>query len=265
MMYRMRSLLLVCCCLVGVSATANGADAVMEVMAATFKITNRTSTATCFVIARKKELIIVTAAHVFEKMTGEDCRIVLRNEQADGSFLRKEVTLKVRDGKRPLWQKHPQADVAAMRFTLPPDQKLLSLDFDQIGDAASVKNGTLRLAGEVWIPCYPAQLESSSAGFPVLRRGSVASFPLTPTSRSKTYMVDYSSFGGDSGAPVIVRHRWPDEKRERALVVGLVIAKHRETTKSITPIEERVVHRSLGLGIIVHAEVIRQTIDRVTR
>jgi hypothetical protein len=237
----------------------------MEVMAATFKITNRTSTATCFVITRKKELIVVTAAHVFEKMTGEECRIVLRDEQADGSFLRKEVPLKVREGKKVLWVKHPQADVAAMRLMLPVDQKLLPLDFDQIGDATSIKNGTLRLAREVWIPCYPAQLESSRAGFPVLRRGSVASFPLMRRDRSKTYMVDYSSFAGDSGAPVVVRHHDADGKTEQALIVGLVIAKHRETTKSVTLVEERIVHRSLGLGVIVHAEVIRQTIGRVTR
>jgi hypothetical protein len=97
----------------------------------------------------------------------------------------------------------------------------------------------------------------------VLRRGTVASFPLTSVSRFKTFLIDYSSFGGDSGALVMVRHRGPGEETERPLIVGLVMAQHRETTKSVTPIEERIVHRSLGLGIIVHADLIRETIERV--
>jgi hypothetical protein len=262
MVCRLRLFLLICCCVL-VSAPANGADAVEEMVAATFKITNQSSTATCFVIARQKKLIVVTAAHVFEKMSGEECRIVLRNKQADGSFVRKEVPLKIRAGNKPLWVKHPQVDVAAMKLKLPADQAIPALNFEQIANETAIKKGALRLASEVWIPCYPAQLESTSAGFSVLRRGTVASFPLTPVSRFKTFLVDYSSFGGDSGAPVMVRHRGPGEETEHALIVGLVMAKHRETTKSVTPIEERTVHRSLGLGIIVHADLIRETIERV--
>jgi hypothetical protein len=270
---QLRSFLLLWCFVTGASSSANAADAVLDVMTATFKITNKSSTATCFVIARpsaadarKKELVVVTAAHVFEQMSGNDCRIVLREKRADGSFARVEVTLKIRSGKKRLWSKHPQVDVAAIKITLPSDRRIAPLDLDRLADESAVKSGKLLSAKEVWIPCYPAQLEASSAGFPVLRRGSVASFPLTPTARFKTFLVDYTTFGGDSGAPVTIRDRTtPGSTTERPLIVGLVIGQHRETTKSITPIEERTTHRPMGLAIVVHAEFIRQTIDRLPK
>lgn len=265
---QLRSFLLLWCFFIGGSSSANAADAVLDVMAATFKIANRSSTATCFVIARpraadarQKELVVVTAAHVLEQMTGNECHIVLREKGADGSFVRIEVPLKIRSGKKRLWSKHPQVDVAALKLVLPADRRIAALDLDRLADESAVKNGKLRSANDVWILCYPAQLEANSAGFPVLRRGAVASFPLTPTRRFKTFLVDYTTFGGDSGAPVTIRDRTPsDETAERPLVVGLVIGQHRQTTKSVTPIEERTVHRPMGLAIVVHAELIRQTI-----
>ena len=54
-----------------------------------------------------------------------------------------------------------------------------------------------------------------------------------------------------------------NQAEEGSLIVGLVIGKQRETTKMISEIEERTVHRSLGLGIVVHAAFIRQAIARL--
>jgi len=263
-----RSFLLLWCL---AASAASAEEPPMDVMRATFKIANENSTATCFVIARpgaaetsRRELILVTAAHVFETMAGDECRLVLHERRADGTFVRSEVPLKIRSAGKPLWLRHPEVDIAAMKLALPVDRAIAALDFDQVAGESAVGNGKLRSADEVWVLCYPAQLESSSAGFPVLRRGTVASFPLTPIDRNKTFLVDFTTFGGDSGAPVVVRDRnASDSAGQRTSVVGLVIGQHRETTKSISPIEERTVHRPLGLAIVVHAEFIRQTIDRV--
>lgn len=258
---------------VGAASAANAETAPMDAMEATFKIVNEKSTATCFVIARPgaaeaspRELILVTAAHVFETMSGDECHLVLHEERADGTFARSEVPLKIRSAGKPLWVRHPEVDVAAMKLELPGGRAVAALDFDQLAGESDVGSGKLRSADEVWVLCFPAKLESSSAGFPVLRRGTVASFPLTPIDRNKTFLVDFTTFGGDSGAPVVVRDREaPDAAGQRTSVVGLVTGMHRETTKLISPIEERTVHRPLGLAIVVHAEFIRQTIDRVPR
>jgi len=268
-----RSFLLICCIAAGSSVGAYPAEAIPETLAATYKLTNRSSTATCFVVTRpdaddtrRQELILVTAAHVLEKMSGDECRIVLRARGEDGSFVREEVPLKIRSANRSLWIKHPQVDVAALKLTLPAGRTLDALNLERLAREPAIETGKLHSAKEVWIPCYPAQLEANSAGFPILRRGAVASFPLTPIRRFRTYLVDYRTFGGDSGAPVMMRDReTPAKVTDRPLVVGLVIGQHRETTRSVTPVEERTVHRPLELAIVVHAEFIRQTIDRVPR
>jgi hypothetical protein len=271
MSWQRRSLLLLWCFAAGAVCAASAEEPPMDAMRATFKIANENSTATCFVIARpgasetsRRELVLVTAAHVFETMSGDECRIVLHEERADGTFVRNEVPLKIRSAEKPLWLRHSEVDVAALKLELPAGRTIAALDIDRLAGESAVGNGKLRSADEVWILCYPAQLESSSAGFPVLRRGTVASFPLTPIESNRTFLVDFTTFGGDSGAPVVVRDRnASDAAGQRTSVVGLVSGMHRETTKSISPVEERTVHRPLGLAIVVHAEFIRQTIDRV--
>lgn len=273
MLWPLRSFLLGFGVAIAASSAANGADPITEMIAATFKITHKDSTSTCFVMARpgdsdasQTELILVTTAHTLARMSGDECRLVLRAKQADGGFVRKEVPLQIRSAKKPLWVRHPDVDVAALKLQLPADASISALDFDQLASESAITSGKLRTADEVWIPCYPAQLEANGAGFPVLRRGTVASFPLAPIQRDKTYLVDFSTFAGDSGAPVMIGSREvAGNKQQRPLVVGLVTGQHRETTRSTTPIEERTVHRSLGLAIVIHAEFIRQTIDRLPR
>ena len=92
--------------------------------------------------------------------------------------------------------------------------------------------------------------------------GTVASFPLMPITDYKTFLVAANTFGGDSGGPVSVAHsRRSDTHSQRPMVVGLVLGLQRETTKSVTSVEERTFHRPLGLAIVVHAEYIRQTVE----
>lgn len=265
-MTRLQSILLPCF----LAATIASADEnITAVMSATFKIVNKDSSATCFVVAAPRqsdsgprELILLTAAHVFEKMAGDECRIVLREKRADGTFQRDEVILKIRSEEKPLWVRHADVDVGAIRFNLPSDQTVPALKWDQLAGESKLKAGGLRLADEVWVVGYPAQLESNSAGFPVLRMGTVASFPLMPITDYKTFLVAANTFGGDSGGPVSVAHsRRSDTHSQRPMVVGLVLGLQRETTKSVTSVEERTFHRPLGLAIVVHAEYIRQTVE----
>ena len=260
----LRWFLFLCCFLPGIVSAEKEADPLMDALVSTFKITNKDSTATCFIVSRlatsgsnQQELILVTAAHVLEKMSGDECHIVLRKKDADGVYSKVEVPVVIRANEQPLWVKHPDVDVAVMRLNLPAECSIAALDFEQLLGKEKSKNASLRIADEVCLLTYPAQLEASSAGFPILRRGTVASFPLLPIDNNKTFLVDYHSFGGDSGGPVMIRG---NQAEEGPFIVGLVIGKQRETTKMISEIEERTVHRSLGLGIVVHAAFIRQAI-----
>ena len=134
-----------------------------------------------------------------------------------------------------------------------------------LATGSALDAGKLAPGDDVRIACYPIQLEANGAGFPIIRRGCVASFPFTPVKAYKMYMVDYNAFAGDSGGPVFLTEQVPaDEKSRpeaRPVIVGLVLAQHFHDERTKLSYEERTVRHRMGLGIVVHAEYIRQTID----
>ena len=109
---------------------------------------------------------------------------------------------------------------------------------------------------------YPARLESNGAGFPIARNISIASFPLVPVERHRTFMADCSTFAGDSGGPVFVA-RTKGEEAGKPLVLGMVVAQYRNDEKVTMLHEERLMRHRLSLGKVVQAEFIRQTIAAV--
>jgi hypothetical protein len=243
-----------------------------EMMGVTYKLANPESTGTCFLISRsaadagQPETILVTAAHVLERMSGAEGVLLLREKRNDGTWVRKEVTLKIRAGAAPLWVKHPKADVAALKLRLPAGVSFAALPADQIAGESEFQSGKLRAGDEVWIFCYPAKFEANAGGFPVLRRGTIASFPLTPVASLKTFLVDTPSFSGDSGAPVMISRRQdPAQKTSprRPWIVGLVSRMQRQTDKATLDLAEMTFNQPLGLSIVVPGEYIRQTLDRV--
>jgi len=49
---------------------------------------------------------------------------------------------------------------------------------------------------------YPFGAESNTGGFPILRSGRIASYPLLPTESTKALLFDFPIFPGNSGGPV---------------------------------------------------------------
>jgi hypothetical protein len=199
--------------------------------------------------------LLVTAAHVFNDMDGTNFTVIFRARGKENEFVRKEADLTIRNGKQRLWVQHPEADVAVIAMDLPEGVDVKAFDYRQIAEPKLAENRKVRVGQDVYIPCYPAKVEANSAGWPILRKGSIATHPLTPLSKAKTMFVDYSNFGGDSGAPIVA---WIENE---TVVVGLVIAMQRQTDKSSMPFEERTVHTPLNLAIALQSPIIRQTID----
>jgi hypothetical protein len=233
---------------------------------ATFKLVNPSSTATCFLVSqprqgteKKAESILVTAAHVFEQMTGQQASLVLRKANKDGTYTRQELSVKVRAKDRPLWTKHPKMDVAALRIELPTGVAAVPLPLDLLADEAALKTARFGPGADVRVACYPVRFEITAAGFPVIRRGAIAGFPLTPVKAYNTFLVDYNNFVGDSGGPVFLSH---DREKDEAdpLVVGIVLGQHLYDERTKLAFEERVLHHRLGLAIVLHAEFVRETL-----
>jgi hypothetical protein len=244
-----------------------GPNPTARMIQATFKLVNPASTATCFLLGRpqpgaekKSETILITAAHVFEQMTGEQATLVLRKPNKDGTYARHELNLKVRAKDRPLWTKHAKVDVAALRIQLPAGVAAAPLPLAALVDETAIKAGRFGPGDDVRIACYPVRFEISAAGFPVVRRGAVSGFPLAPVKAYNTFLVDYNNFVGDSGGPVFVI----DEKEEdetNPLVIGVVLGQHLYDERTKLAFEERVLHHRLGLAIVVHAQFVRETLQ----
>ena len=51
---------------------------------------------------------------------------------------------------------------------------------------------------------FPRGLAANAAGFPILRAGRVASYPVAPARIFPTFLLDFSVFPGNSGGPVFM-------------------------------------------------------------
>ncbi|MFN0051731.1 MAG: serine protease [Planctomycetales bacterium] len=232
---------------------------------AVYRITDHKNSGTGFLVRLPEEgdqsgrLVLVTAAHVLDGLPGPECKLILRLPQTDQPMLRKETSIPIRDGNQPRWKRHPEQDIAALFLDLPEGPQPTALAYQNIADEAVAQERRVRVGREVFIACYPSQLEANELGWPVVRRGIVASHPLVPLRTFKSMLIDYRSFGGDSGAPIVLC------EGERPLVVGMILGMLRQTEKTTTPSEERTLHTPLGLGIAVQSPWIRDTIDQLLR
>lgn len=227
-----------------------------------------TTTGTAFVVGRRLRaepnrafLVLVTAAHVLEGIRGDTASIVIRTriEGQRDRYQRAVVSLPIRRNGSPLWIKHASADVAVMPAPLPTGHFVEAIPLDYLAGDDEFEKFEVRPGDEVLVIGYPYGLEANGLGYGVLRSGRIASFPLTPAAMFRTFMVDFSVFGGNSGGPVFMnqvgrvinRTYQMDVRVDR--VLGLVTS---ETV--VTPDKTR-----LNVANIVPAALIKETIDLV--
>src|SRR5262249_45264132 len=158
---------------------------------ATFKFENPKSTATAFLLTRpapaapqKAQWILVTAGHVFESMAGDEATLQCRRKESDGVYKRAPLKLALRKAGKPVWTKHPSADVAAI-YVVPPADDTPKLPISLLATDDSLKQCDIHPGDRLMCLGYPHRVESNDAGFPVLRNGPIASFPLLPTKVTK--------------------------------------------------------------------------------
>ncbi len=222
-----------------------------DALRATVKLSGGPVTGTGFVIEKDEKHFLATAAHVMNDFKGEICQVVYRTEGGK----RKEGNLKIRNGEKALWKRHETLDVAVIEWRMPEDADCLPFPFDRIATEDVAQKGIIGVGREICIPCYPIKIEANPSGWPLLRRGTIASHPLTPLKSAQTFLVDSSSFGGESGAPVVA---WEGKD---VLVVGVIIGMQRQTDRTKTPLEERISHLPLGLGIAVQSPYLRALLE----
>ncbi len=148
--------------------------------------------------------VLVTAAHVLADIQGNDATLVMRVKAGLDSYRRIEHRLQIRDGWRPLWTQHPTADVAAMYASLPDNVASQPIPEEYLATDSDFENYGFHPGDEVFTIGYPYGRESNDFGFAILRSGRIASHPLIPSASLKTFLVDLSVFGGNSGGAIFV-------------------------------------------------------------
>jgi hypothetical protein len=250
-------------------------DFCTQVVSATFKVIDPKATATAFILNRpvpgapdKFDSVLVTAAHVFELPEGNEVTLQLRVKKGEGDYQKLAMKLPIRANGKPLWFKSPSSDVAAIRITPPKEADIPRLSVDLLADDAAYKKFEIHPGDRVFSCGYPHEVEANAAGFPLLRAGAIASFPLLPAKTVKSYFADLNTFEGDSGSPVFL------DEANRAYggkvhggrvqqILGIVVAQEffdEEMKMHYGTIKDR--HR-LGMAIIAPAAFIREAVQMV--
>jgi hypothetical protein len=205
--------------------------------------------------------VLITANHVFQKMPGASARIGYRISNPDGSWSYSPQSLKIRDGDgHELWTHHPNRDVAAINIKAPPEFARAAMPLNYLAADDTFARYSVNAGDEMMALGFPRGLSANAAGFPILRSGRVASYPLAPANIFPTFLLDFSVFPGNSGGPVFVSRPPKADAPVRAVdgpagqeagdgfIAGLL-------TQQVELNNER-----LEIGIVTHAKYVRETI-----
>lgn len=242
-----------------------------QLMEATFQIVgpsavqqNATSGGTVFLMGKplkdssRASFVLITAAHVLEEIGGETATLKFRWREADGSHKQRDHVFAIRDGGKPLFVKHKDVDVAAMYMRMPTEfQSVKLLAIELIGTDEWIKKFEVHPGDELICLGYPL-FASGNHGYPILRSGKIASYPLLPTTIEKNWLFDFRIFPGNSGGPVYFadRNRMYDGRVHLGESVQFLAGLITQQVNSVLFKD-----KDLSLGVVIPAPYIRETLD----
>jgi hypothetical protein len=247
----------------------------VQLMRATCRVSGPNTAGTALLLTRpvagnpqQNQTVLITAAHVFEAMQGEQATLLCRQKEPDGTYKKLPVPLTIRKEKQPLWTKHPNADVAALAVKLPEAADVAGVPVELLASDDLLKQYDIHAGDEVFCLGFPHQFENNQAAFPVLRTGLISSLSVLPTKTTQSLLVSYNTFEGDSGGPVYMAEsnrlvEGNPQPQNVRLILGLVHGQHFLDEDIRTPYEVRKVRHRLGLAIVIHASFIRETIEKL--
>jgi len=203
-------------------------------------------------------VVLVTAAHVLDEIVGDTATVMFRKKDASGHFVPEPTPIQIRRNGQKLYAKNSNADVAAMFINSPSDSVTELLSLGQLTTDEDLDRLAVHPGDELFCLGFPLFVNVNT--FPVLRTGTLASYPITPSKSVQKYAFAFHVFPGNSGGPVyfsFVNRAYGGFIHGGELdqgVIGLLI----EQQSSIVPAykDER-----LDLANVVPSSYIRDTID----
>lgn len=242
----------------------------LKVLWSTVKLINPGSTATGFLVtnADGDKLFLVTAHHVFERMRGDECEVLCHQRDENGEIVKSPQKLAVRKDGKPIWTKHPKADVAAIAAPFSSETSLAVLPWQALADVETLTSLELQPGDLVRTAGYPhgTLFKGNDLEFAVVRLGCLATYPFPPSEQIGTFLLDANTFEGDSGGPVFVwslptaagLSRSADQGEK---IIGLVIAQHFVDEQFTLIYQSGKFRHRMGLAIAVPSNRIREVIE----
>lgn len=194
----------------------------------------------------KSEVVLVTAAHVFEKMPAADVRIGWRVQGVQGNWSYVPSNMTIRTATGPVWYQHPSQDIAVIPVNVPEGLRDSAIPAAWLADDATFAAERVAAGDEMMTLGYPHGLSANVAGFPILRAGRLASWPVAPSDAYPTFLIDLTAVPGNSGGPVFMTTQGD---KAHTFIAGVLI-------KQVEDDNQR-----LELGVVTDAIFVRETIN----
>lgn len=197
--------------------------------------------------------VLVTARHVLDGMVLPEARIGWRIEMPGGGWRFAPEPLRIRDeAGEPVWTQHPERDIAVMEVSAPLAFARAAIPLGWLASGDDLDSWQVGPGDELLTLGFPRGYSSNTAGFPILRVGRIASWPLTPVESFPAFLLDFPVFPGNSGGPVF----WTPAARK---LPGTTQPDHPFIAGVLTS-EVRPADEPLGIGLVVHAGYVREAI-----
>lgn len=224
---------------------------------------NEISGGTVFILGKptkdgaKAYFVMISAAHVFEQIKGDTGTIQFRFKRDDGTYANAPYEIPLRDQGKPLYVKHPEVDVAALYVKMPTAFKATLLPVSLLATDEWLRKFELHPGDELLCLGYPL-FPSADHGFPILRSGKIASYPLVPAKQHKNWLFDFRIFKGNSGGPVyfVDRNRQYDGQTHLGETIQMMVGLVTSQLSSVL-----VNNTELQIGVIIPSEFITETLN----
>lgn len=169
---------------------------------------------------KTENVYLISALHCFELCKEETVCLDVAQIAADTHSKSDGLRIKIRNGEKPLWTRtNPKEDVAYLTLDPETNSSLKKDELLSMSELARKSYNKTVEVHQVLVPCYPLGATANGTHMPIVRNGTLAIYSQDCAQDGTLKMqLDYASFLGTSGAPVVE----PDSADEQVRVLGVV-------------------------------------------